>query len=79
MNNDNDAKNFIAVMAPLALVLAPIFWAVIIYKLIQDRINGLPTQLMDPGLWVIILSSVAGVWFTIDYGKKELGWFKKKE
>lgn len=78
MNSSDEARKFIAWAAPSALFLSPIALGLIAFRIVRDKIVGVPVNLLDPDLLFIIGFCVAGFLVSLFFCKRELGWFNKK-
>ena len=78
MDGNNETRKLIAWAAPTSLILAPVLLGIVIYRIVRDKMIGVPVNLLDPDLMFIVFFCVAGFLVSLYFCKRELGWFNRK-
>jgi len=74
--DNNDIKIFIKWTAPIALILTPLLFIIVIIKIISEKgIAGLTVDIFTPDFIFIASFCFFGFMIAFYYCKKELGWF----
>lgn len=78
MDYNEETRTFITWAAPTGLILTPALLGVVIFRVVQDKMAGLPVNLFDLNFLFIVTFCVVGFLVSLFYCKKELGWFQKR-
>ena len=78
MDGNDEARRFISWAAPSTLFLSPVALAIVIFRVVREKIAGIPVNLLDPDLLFIIIFCVSAFLVSLYFCRTELGWFVKK-